>query len=290
MTDNDAVDSRPRAEDENGPERASAPRQVFFVSDHTGVTAEVLGHSLLARFDHLDIETATRPFINNAERATELLAEFGRLSRPPIVFSTITDPSVRSILSPGADTHLDLFEPFMTQLESSLGQRAESRIGAAHGIRDLGRYQARIDAVEFALTTDDGSNTKRYGSSEVIMVGVSRVGKSPTCLYLAMQYGVRASNFPLAEDDFERSSLPDPLAPYRLKLFGLTIDPRRLHELRTKRSPGTGYASLERCEYEVSRSEQLLRRNNVPFIEVTNVSVEELASQVLLRADLARHR
>lgn len=290
MTDNDAVGSRPRAEDEDVPERASAPRQVFFVSDHTGVTAEVLGHSLLARFDHLDIETATRPFINNAERATELVAEFGRLSRPPIVFSTITDPSVRSILSPGADTHLDLFEPFMTQLESSLGQRAESRIGAAHGIRDLGRYQARIDAVEFSLTTDDGSNVKRYDNADVVLIGVSRVGKSPTSLYLAMTYGVRAANFPLVEEDLETDSLPSALLDHRARLFGLTINPARLHELRTKRSPGTGYASLERCEHEVNRAERLYRRHNLPFLETTNVSVEELASQVLQRANLERHR
>ena len=277
---------------EDRPPQASHPasRKVYFVSDHTGVTAEVLGHSLLARFDHLEIDTATRPFINSGERATALLEEFKLLARPPIVFSTITDPDIRGILSAGAETHLDLFGPFMKQLENSLGQQAATRVGAAHGIRDLGRYQARIDAVEFALTTDDGSNTKRYGNSEVIMVGVSRVGKSPTCLYLAMQYGVRASNYPLAEDDFERSSLPVPLAPYRVKLFGLTIDPRRLHELRTKRRPGTEYASPERCAYEVRQSEQMLRRHNVPFLDVTNVSVEELASQVLLRADLARHR
>ncbi|HZJ08623.1 MAG TPA: pyruvate, water dikinase regulatory protein [Trueperaceae bacterium] len=267
-----------------------AARRVYFVSDHTGVTAEVLGHSLLARFDNLDIDTGTRPFVNTAERAEALVQEFESLAIPPIVFSTITDPELRSIISSRAEVHLDLFEPFMTKLEQVFGRQAASRVGAAHGIRDLARYQARIDAVEFALTTDDGSNTKRYGNSEVIMVGVSRVGKSPTCLYLAMQYGVRASNYPLAEDDFERSGLPAPLAPYRAKLFGLTIDPRRLQDLRAKRSPGTTYASPERCEYEVSKAQRLLRRHNVPFLDVTNVSVEELASQVLLRADLARHR
>lgn len=278
------------ADNHSEAEHPPAARRVYFVSDHTGVTAEVLGHSLLARFDHLDIETATRPFVNTKERAQALVQEFATLQRPPIVFSTITDPAVREVISSHAEVHLDLFEPFMTQLERSLGQHAASRVGAAHGIRDLARYQARIDAVEFALTTDDGSNTKRYGNSEVVMVGVSRVGKSPTCLYLAMQYGVRASNYPLAEDDFERSALPEPLAPYRAKLFGLSIDPRRLHELRAKRSPGTAYASPERCEYEVSKAERLLRRHSVPFLDVTNVSVEELASQVLLRADLARHR
>ncbi len=270
---------------------ASRPRRhVFFVSDHTGVTAEVVGQSLLARFDHVDFETATRPFVSTAARAREVLEEFSRLPEPPIVFSTITDPEVRAIVERAAGVHFDLFEPYIARLEEAIGQPAVPVVGAAHSIRDLARYQARIDAVEFSLNTDDGSNVKRYANAEVIMVGVSRVGKSPTCLYLAMTYGVRASNFPLVEEDLETEALPKALAPFRDKLFGLTIDPRRLHELRTKRSPGTNYAALERCEFEVRRAERLFRRNNVPFLDTTNVSVEELASQVLLRANLERHR
>ncbi|HZW27237.1 MAG TPA: pyruvate, water dikinase regulatory protein [Trueperaceae bacterium] len=270
---------------------ASRPRRhVFFVSDHTGVTAEVVGQSLLARFDHVDFETATRPFVSTAARAREVLEEFSRLPEPPIVFSTITDPEVRAIVERAAGVHFDLFEPYIARLEEAIGQPAVPVVGAAHSIRDLARYQARIDAVEFSLNTDDGSNVKRYANAEVIMVGVSRVGKSPTCLYLTMTYGVRASNFPLVEEDLETEALPKALAPFRDKLFGLTIDPRRLHELRTKRSPGTNYAALERCEFEVRRAERLFRRNNVPFLDTTNVSVEELASQVLLRANLERHR
>src|SRR5690606_10219671 len=143
MTDNPADDGDTTGD--AGVKHVQAQR-VYFVSDHTGVTAEVLGHSLLARLDHLDIHTATRPFVNSRERAQALVEEFASLARPPIVFSTITDPEVRGVLSGRAQLHLDLFEPFMAQLESSLGQQAETRVGAAHGIRDLTRYQARIDA------------------------------------------------------------------------------------------------------------------------------------------------
>ncbi len=265
-------------------------RHVYFVSDHTGVTAEVVGQSLLARFDHVEFETATRPFVSTVARAREVVGEFARLPAPPIVFTTLTDPEVRAVIAAAARVHFDLFEPYIARLEEALGQPAEPVVGAAHSIRDLARYQARIDAVEFSLNTDDGANVRRYANAEVIMVGVSRVGKSPTCLYLAMNYGVRASNFPLVEEDLETEALPQAIAPYRDKLFGLTIDPRRLHELRTKRSPGTSYAAPERCEFEVTRAERLFRRNSVPFLETTNVSVEELASQVLVRANLERHR
>ncbi len=272
-------------------EQAHRPkRRVYFVSDHTGVTAEVVGQSLLSRFDHVDIETVTKPFVSTVERAAEVAAEFGRLPEPPIVFTTVTDPEVRRIIADDAAVHFDVFDPYMTKLEAALGRPAAPVVGAAHSIRDLARYQARIDAVEFTLVTDDGSNVKRYGSSDVVMVGVSRVGKSPTCLYLAMTYGVKASNFPLVEEDLEGDSLPSALAPYRGKLFGLTISPRRLHELRTKRSPGTNYAALERCEFETQRAERLFRRHNVPFLDTTNVSVEELASQVLQRSNVERHR
>jgi len=263
---------------------------VYFVSDHTGVTAEVLGHSLLARFDEESVETRTRPFVDSLERADALLAELVQLPEPPIIFSTITDAAIRQRIGTSGGVHLDLFEPFIHPLETALGRTAATRVGAAHSIRNLPRYQARIDAVEFSLATDDGSNVGRYGRAEIVMVGVSRVGKSPTCLYLAMQYGVRASNYPLADDDFERPGLPQKLNEHRSKLFGLTINPARLHELRQRRRPGSGYAAPERFEYEVGVAERLFRRHGVPFLDVTNVSVEELASLVLQRANLARHR
>jgi len=271
-------------------EETKPKRFVYFVSDHTGVTAEVVGQSLLARFDQNGLETITKPFVSTVAQAQEVVAEFAALPEPPIVFTTITDPAVRDAVAGAARVHFDLFEPYIARLEEVLERPATPVVGAAHSIRDLTRYQARIDAVEFALATDDGSNVKRYDNADIVMVGVSRVGKSPTSLYLAMTYGVRASNFPLVEEDLETDALPKALLPYRNKLFGLTINPGRLHELRTKRSPGTGYASLERCEFEVNRAERLFRRNNVPFLESTNVSVEELASQVLQRANLERHR
>lgn len=273
---------------ENDPQ--DSRRSVYFVSDHTGVTAEVLGHSLLARFDEGSVVTSTRPFVDSLERADALVAEIRQLAEPPIVLSTITDAAIRQRIAASGSLHLDLFEPFIHPLEMALGKQAATRVGTAHGIRDLPRYQARIDAVEFSLATDDGSNVGRYGGAELVMVGVSRVGKSPTCLYLAMQYGVRASNYPLADDDFEHMGLPEKLNEFRSKLFGLTINPARLHELRQRRRPGTAYASTERCEYEVAQAERLFRRHAVPFLDVTNVSVEEMASLVLQRANLARHR
>ncbi len=189
-------------------EETKPKRFVYFVSDHTGVTAEVVGQSLLARFDQNGLETITKPFVSTVAQAQEVVAEFAALPEPPIVFTTITDPAVRDAVAGAARVHFDLFEPYIARLEEVLERPATPVVGAAHSIRDLTRYQARIDAVEFALATDDGSNVKRYDNADIVMVGVSRVGKSPTSLYLAMTYGVRASNFPLVEEDLETDALP----------------------------------------------------------------------------------
>lgn len=266
------------------------PRSVYFVSDHTGVTAEVLGHSLLARFADVPVRTTTRPFVNTVPRVDALAAELAALPETPVVFSTITDERIRARLAAAPCLHLDLFEPFLGRLSATFERAPQERVGAYHGIRNLASYQARIDAVEYALATDDGSNTARYGRSEVVMIGVSRVGKSPTCLYLALQYGVRAANYPLADDDFERDGLPEAVAAYRGRLFGLTIAARRLHELRQQRRPGSDYADPQRCAFEVRQAERLFRRHGVPFQDASTLSVEELAALVLQRAGLERHR
>lgn len=265
-------------------------RPVYFVSDHTGVTAEVLGHSLLARFAGLDLRTSTRPFVNTLQRADALASELAALPETAVVFSTITDTAIRARIASAPCAHFDLFEPFLGPLTELFGSPPQERVGAYHGIRDLASYQARIDAVEYTLATDDGTNVGRYGHAEVVMIGVSRVGKSPTCLYLALQYGVRAANYPLAENDFERDGLPEPVAPYRGRLFGLTIAPQRLHELREQRRPGSAYAAQRRCAFEVSQAERLFRRHAIPFQDASTLSVEELAALVLQRAGLERHR
>ncbi len=265
------------------------PIPVYFVSDHTGVTAEVLGHSLLARFEGLEVHGVTRPFINTPERVDGLRVELEALPTPPVVFSTIADAALRARLGGGPWIHLDLFAPFLDPLRAALGREPLARAGAYHGIRDPASYQARIDAVEFALATDDGSQVRRYREAEVILVGVSRVGKSPTCLYLAMQYGVRTANYPLADDDAERDALPDALAPHRGRLFGLTIAPDRLSELRRQRRPGGDYAAPARCSIEVRHAERLFRRHGVPFQDTTVLSVEELAALILQRVGLERH-
>lgn len=264
-------------------------RTVFCVSDHTGVTAEAFAHSLISRFDEIDAQYVLRPFTDNEEKLNRVVGEInavGDKGPRPIVCSTITNDAARARLRDTNALVLSLFDEFMSDITAELGMEPTRAVGAYHGIRDLGKYQTRLDAVDFALATDDGLGTKLYPEADIILVGVSRAGKTPSCLYLSMQHGVKASNYPLTMDDLGRLELPDVLRPHQERIFGLTIAPVRLHQIRQKRRPDSTYASLSRCTDEVSRAERLFRLLNIPFTDTTTLSIEEITATVLESGDL----
>jgi len=150
-------------------------------------------------------------------------------------------------------------------------------------------YFARMEAINFTQSHDDGAATRDLSKAQVILVGVSRCGKTPTSLYLALQFGVRAANFPLTPDDFADKKLPSSVLPFRDKLFGLTIHPERLREIREERRPGSKYAALESCRYEVREAEAMMHRENIPLLDTSSKSIEEIATTIMHRARLARH-
>lgn len=260
-------------------EPAGSARPVVIVSDHTGLTAESLARSLMAHFGDT-VTYLPRPFVTTLALAQDVAEEIRQLATrgaPPLVFTTLTDPALLSPLQEASTFVFDLLGDNLTRLELILGRPAERRIGGHHDMRDAQGYLARMDALDFALSTDDGVGENRYGSADVILVGVSRVGKTPTSLFLALQYGLRASNYPLAEVDFETTELPVPLQPFRQRLYGLTIDAWRLHAIRTHRKAGSRYASLEVCEWEVRRAERLFQAQGIPVQNSTSASIEEIA-------------
>lgn len=266
--------------------------KVYFVSDHTGVTAEMLGRSLLSRFDDLEARLVTRSFIDSVEKAQLLVEEISNGEQPSLVVSSISLVEVRNQIERSEALVLDLFGAFLEPLASFLDREPHQRIGSFHGLRNIARYQERIDAVEFALGTDDGLGTNNYDKADVILVGISRVGKTPTCLYLAMHYGLYAANYPLADEDFEKHDLPMPLRPHRARLYGLTIDPVRLRQIREARRGGSEYSSLRRCRFEVARAESLFRLVGLAHTSTTVLSVEEIAAGLMQdeRLELKRGR
>jgi [pyruvate, water dikinase]-phosphate phosphotransferase / [pyruvate, water dikinase] kinase len=270
----------------------SFERTVFFVSDGTGITAETLGHSVMTQFEALRYRQQRVPFIDTAEKAREAvtrITEAGqRDGKRPIVFSTLVNPAVNSELRAADALLLDLFESFVEPLESELGMKSNHSIGRSHNISDSEDYKQRIEAINFALAHDDGQSAKGLAAADVILVGVSRSGKTPTSLYLAMQYGVKAANYPLIPEDFERDELPSALPKFRHKLFGLSISPERLAEVRHERRPNSRYASLENCRHEVAAAELMMRRENIRWLSSTTKSIEEIAATIMHEVRLER--
>jgi regulator of PEP synthase PpsR (kinase-PPPase family) len=223
-------------------------RDVYFVSDGTGITAETLGHSVLVQFEALHIHQHRLSFVDSREKVQEAVLRINeslnRRGLRPIVFSTLVDPEMNAHLHTANAMILDLFSSFVAPLERELGQKSTHLVGRSHNISDSENYQQRIEAINYALAHDDGQSSAELARAAVILVGVSRSGKTPTSLYLAMQYGIKAANYPLIPEDFERGALPSSLAPFRQKLFGLSISPDRLAEVRLERRPNSRYASL----------------------------------------------
>jgi [pyruvate, water dikinase]-phosphate phosphotransferase / [pyruvate, water dikinase] kinase len=265
-------------------------RTVFFVSDQTGVTAETLGHSLLTQFDGLKFRGVTVPFINTPDKAKDCVRRINLTAEVegsrPIVFATMVQDDLRDIVSKSHGLVLDFFGAFIGPMERELETGSSHATGKAHGVADRRSYTRRIDAMNYALEHDDGSSTRDYSKAQLILVGVSRSGKTPTCLYIALRYGVFAANYPLTEEEFERGKLPEPLELHKDRLFGLTIAPGRLQQIRQERRPESNYASARQVNFELRSAEALFTRYGITFIDTTEFSVEEIASTVLDRTGL----
>ncbi len=267
-------------------------RHAFFISDRTGITAESMGEALLNQFDGIEFKRATYPFVDTEAKARETVALVNQVAAKaaerPLIFSSIVDEDIRKIVKTSAGLHLSFFDAFIGELETELSLRANHQIGRTHGIQDTERYDARMEAVNFSLSHDDGVSDKDLQKADVILVGVSRSGKTPTCLYLALQYGIRAANYPLTPDDLDSTNLPRMLKPFKHKIYGLTIEPQRLHHIRSERRPDSRYASIENCRFEVNEAESMFRQHNIPFTNTTHKSIEELAASILIATKLQR--
>ena len=258
-------------------------RTVFFVSDSTGITAETIGNSILAQFEGVKFDGHRIAFVDNREKAEaaalRIKTVYAQNDERPIVVNTVVDPQLCEIIAESGALMIDVLAPFIGTLELELGTRRSGAVNRAHGLVDFNQYEARINATNYALAHDDGIDVD-YSQADVVLIGVSRVGKTPTCLYMALHYGVRAANYPLTEEDLEHD---------RNRLFGLTIDPLRLAQVREARRPGSAYAKLDRCKRELVLADQIFRRENIPSLNTTHTSIEEIGSKIMAHLGIERH-
>ncbi len=268
-------------------------RPVFIVSDGTAITAETLAHSVMTQFPDLVYDQQRIPFIDTPEKAHQVAKRIERTLNEtgvrPLVFSTFVDPEIsKEFLKTAPGFQVELFRSFVGPMERELGMKSTHTVGATHKIRNEERYNKRIAAIDYTLTHDDGQTNRGLDQAEVILVGVSRSGKTPTSLFLAMQFGIKVANYPLIPEDFDRGELPPALEPLRDKLFGLSIKPERLSEIRNERRPGSHYASIENCRKEIEDAEELMRRNGIEWLNSTTKSIEEIAATIIAKQHLEK--
>jgi len=269
-------------------------RTAFFISDGTGLTAEALGHSLLAQFETIDFERVTVPYIDDEDKARDMVKRINKAAETddarPLIFDTIVNRGIRDIISTSNGFMVDIFGTFLNPLEQELQSSSSYTVGKSHSISNEGEYERRIHAVNFALDNDDGARTRHYDEADLILVGASRSGKTPTCLYLALQYGIKAANYPITEEDLEDQQLPTPLKRHKEKIFGLTIEPERLATIRNERRPNSRYSSLKQCMHEIEEIELMYRRERIPYLNTTAYSVEEISTRIMVTTGLKRNR
>ncbi|NMM39244.1 MAG: kinase/pyrophosphorylase [Glaciimonas sp.] len=270
---------------------AAFDRTVFFVSDGTGITAEAFGHAVLTQFN-LRFKQVRLPFIDDLDKAhyaaDKINETFEQEGMPPIIFSTLVKEDLSQIIRNTKCMYMDLIQTFVGPLEQELGIKSTHTIGRGQDIANSEAYKNRIEAINFSLIHDDGQSHKNLSSADVILVGVSRSGKTPTSLFLAMQYGIKSANYPLIPEDFERGKMPSALLKYKSKIFGLSITPERLCVIRNERLPGSKYAALENCRFEVNEAEAMMKREGIHWLSSTTKSIEEISSTILQKLKLEK--
>ncbi|HCM48801.1 MAG TPA: phosphoenolpyruvate synthase regulatory protein [Colwellia sp.] len=267
-------------------------RSAFYISDGTAITSEVFGHALLSLFP-TEFEHHTISFVETIEKAYEAKEKIDKTSnrsgQPALVFHTFVNNDIREIIDRCDAVIYNFLEPFIAPLEKELAIVAKPTAHRTHSIHE-NSYDNRIEAVNYALANDDGSNVNDYEDADVILVGVSRSGKTPSALYLALQYGIKAANYPFTDDDMEELKIPTFLKPFHKKLFGLTIDAQRLIDIREGRMANSKYASARQCRMEVREVEKLYKKEKIPFINTTKFSVEEITAKILAETGLQRYK
>lgn len=265
-------------------------QNVFFISDSTGITIESLGHSLFTQFPDIAFKKEVIPFVTNKADAEKAISHIKKVAansqNTPIVFTSLADENLKSLFKANDIAIFDIFSSFLPEMETHLNTQASHAIGATHGVSNTSGYLQRIDALNFALSHDDGMKLDTIKHADIILTGVSRSGKTPTCLYLAMHYNLKTANYPLTDSDFDNTYLPEALVSAQERVFGLTISPTQLCKIRSERKPNSKYASFEQCDFEIKKAESIYKNSKLPFIDTSSVSIEEIATTIIQRLNL----
>lgn len=265
-------------------------RTVAFVSDRTGLTAETFGRSLLSQFPRAQLERKTFSFVENVDRAREVAETIEQIYQDsgmqPVVFCTLVDDESQDIIKSSSACVIDLFNTFIGPLEATLGVESEHTLGLSQEAYGKKSYHRRLDAIDFSLAHDDGVRPDQLDEADLILVGVSRSGKTPTSLYMAMNFSLKVANYPLTDHELKSDRLPEVLEPWRSKLAALTINARSLSSIRQQRRPGSPYASMSVCQQELKAALTIFKNAHLPVFDTTDISIEEIAGSIVRKLGL----
>jgi len=256
-------------------------KEIYYVSDSTGILATNLGQALICQFPEVNFHEEKFPFIKTEEEAQKTINYIVKQSsgRFPIIFSTLMDPKIRDIFDHPQVEFFDVCGTFLERLEGALEAKALRVPGFSRQI-DFIDMANRVEAINYTLNHDDGTKLSEYDEADVILVGVSRSGKTPVSVYLSTHMGLKSANYPLTERDLDSYSIPKSLRENKKKVVGLTTKPELLESIRQKRYPNSKYAKRSTCIHELQQAQQIFLRNQLPVIDTSGKSIEELATQI----------
>jgi len=264
-------------------------KDVYYISGSTALLAEDMGQALLCQFQEISFHEEKIPFIKTKEDAEKALEHIREQSggRRPLIFCTIMDQQIRRILDSPEVEFFDVFGSILDRLETCLETKALRVPGYSRTIDDM-TLAKRVEAIHFSIEHDDGTRTREYDEAEVILVGVSRSGKTPVSVYLATHMGIKSANFPLTAEHLDSYELPHEIIRNRKKVVGLTTSPQLLHKIREQRYSGSNYAKVSTCASELSQAKQIYMKYNIPVVETDGKSIEETSVQVTQLVDIPK--
>lgn len=265
-------------------------QKIFYVSDNTALTAKTLGKSLLSQFENIYFMEYLRPFINTQKKVLQLCDEINILAKQdeqsPIIFVSTVNHKILDILHEKFSNVIDILSPFVAHLELIINKKSSKRAGLAYKMNNIKEYDERIMAIDFTLDTDDGLKINNYDNADIVLLGVSRCGKTPTALYLALNLGLKVANYPFTAEDLPDFVLNAEQKKNHHKLFGLLISPERLASIRKERRSIGNYSDIECIKKELQALKDLFVREKIPFVDTTNRSVEEIATFIVSKKNI----
>lgn len=256
-------------------------KDVYYVSGNTGILAKEMGNAMLCQFPEVSFNEELIPFVRTESQAKKALERILTQSpgRYPLVFSTLFSKNLNRIFDTPEIEYLNICDHFLEQLEEMLEVKPIREPGTARAL-DNSTMTKRVNAIHFSIAHDDGTGTKDYDEADLIIVGVSRSGKTPVSIFLATQMGIKTANYPLVDDDLQSGRLPSEIVRNKKKVIGLSTTPEMLHSFREKRYKGSSYAQISTCKSELRMSDQIFLKYQIPVVFSDGRSIEETATQV----------